>query len=281
MATAMRASVTVSIAAETIGIASWRLRVSRVAVETSFGRTCDSAGTSRTSSKVRPSRANLSSSGQLTPLELRPTSISARELPKIATLYHRRVDGRLPRPLGARPRDRGRRRRAPPTLDVVDEPRRPPRTSNWPEPTTSRRGGAGGDRAAERLLRRHLLEPRGDERGEEHRAGADRRDDVDRQAPRPGSASAGHAPSRGAGARSTPRSCLTSTLRAPISEIVSSASDEVLLVRELLADERLRLELVRRRRASARPRRRAAAARPRCRAPSRRRAGSSSRIISA
>src|SRR5688500_5380030 len=56
----MRASVTVSIAAETIGISSAIVRVRRLAVTTSFGRTADSAGTSRTSSKVRPSFANLS-----------------------------------------------------------------------------------------------------------------------------------------------------------------------------------------------------------------------------
>ena len=60
-AIAIRASVTVSIAAETSGISSAIVRVSRLAVETSFGRTADSAGTSRTSSKVRPSFANLSS----------------------------------------------------------------------------------------------------------------------------------------------------------------------------------------------------------------------------
>ena len=60
-AIASRASVTVSIAAETIGISSAIVRVSRVAVRTSFGSTDDSAGTSSTSSKVRPSRPNFSS----------------------------------------------------------------------------------------------------------------------------------------------------------------------------------------------------------------------------
>ena len=58
-AIAMRASVTVSIAAETIGTSSAIVRVSRVAVETSFGRTDDSAGTRRTSSKVSPSSREL------------------------------------------------------------------------------------------------------------------------------------------------------------------------------------------------------------------------------
>src|SRR5438552_1145784 len=57
-AIAMRASVTVSIAAETTGTSSTIVRVNRVAVETAFGRTDDSAGTSRTSSKVSPSFAN-------------------------------------------------------------------------------------------------------------------------------------------------------------------------------------------------------------------------------
>ena len=60
-AIASRASVTVSIAADTIGISSAIVRVRRVAVRTSFGSTDDSAGTSRTSSKVRPSRPNFSS----------------------------------------------------------------------------------------------------------------------------------------------------------------------------------------------------------------------------
>ena len=59
-AIAIRASVTVSIAAETIGSSSAIVRVSRVAVETSFGSTADSAGTSSTSSKVMPSFANFS-----------------------------------------------------------------------------------------------------------------------------------------------------------------------------------------------------------------------------
>jgi hypothetical protein len=59
-AIAMRASVTVSIAAETSGMSSAIVRVRRLAVTTSFGSTADSAGTRRTSSKVRPSFANLS-----------------------------------------------------------------------------------------------------------------------------------------------------------------------------------------------------------------------------
>ena len=52
------ASVTVSMAADTIGMLSWIFGVRRAAVLTSFGRTLDSAGSSRTSSNVSPSLAN-------------------------------------------------------------------------------------------------------------------------------------------------------------------------------------------------------------------------------
>src|SRR5436309_3301015 len=78
-ATARRASVTVSIAAERTGIASEIPRVRRVTVETSLGRTCDSAGTSRTSSKVSPSRANFSSSATRRSSSSLATCTSARE----------------------------------------------------------------------------------------------------------------------------------------------------------------------------------------------------------
>ncbi len=54
MAIAMRASVTVSIALETSGICTVMFRVTRDAVLTSLGTTSDSAGTSSTSSNVRP-----------------------------------------------------------------------------------------------------------------------------------------------------------------------------------------------------------------------------------
>src|SRR6267154_1129041 len=53
MAIARRDSVTVSIAAETSGMLSWMLRVSRVLRLTFRGRTLEWAGTRRTSSKVR------------------------------------------------------------------------------------------------------------------------------------------------------------------------------------------------------------------------------------
>ena len=55
MAMAMRASVTVSMAAETMGMLRWMLRVRRVDVSTDFGSTSDSAGRSRTSSNVSAS----------------------------------------------------------------------------------------------------------------------------------------------------------------------------------------------------------------------------------
>jgi hypothetical protein len=58
-AIAMRDSVTVSMAADTMGMASSIDGVRRVRVSTSVGSTADSAGTSSTSSKVRPSLANL------------------------------------------------------------------------------------------------------------------------------------------------------------------------------------------------------------------------------
>ena len=52
------ASVTVSIAADTIGMLRVIFGVRRAAVLTSPGRTLDSAGRSRTSSNVSPSLAN-------------------------------------------------------------------------------------------------------------------------------------------------------------------------------------------------------------------------------
>jgi hypothetical protein len=54
---AMRASVTVSMAEETSGTASAMLRDSREPVRTSFGMTSEAAGSSRTSSNVRPREA--------------------------------------------------------------------------------------------------------------------------------------------------------------------------------------------------------------------------------
>ena len=58
---AMRASVTVSIAADITGRFSRMSRVSWVDVSTSLGRTDESAGRSMTSSNVSPSLPNFSS----------------------------------------------------------------------------------------------------------------------------------------------------------------------------------------------------------------------------
>ena len=80
---AILASVTVSIAAETIGTSSTIVRVSLVAVETSFGRTLDSAGTSRTSSNVSPSFANFSGSVRPGGLEVEFSDVHPRRLPAL------------------------------------------------------------------------------------------------------------------------------------------------------------------------------------------------------
>ena len=63
IAMASWASVTVSMAADTIGMASGIDGTTRVAVETSAGNTSDAAGSRSTSSKVRPSVANFSGNG--------------------------------------------------------------------------------------------------------------------------------------------------------------------------------------------------------------------------
>ena len=56
---AMSASVTVSIAAESIGVLSVISRVTRLLGSAIEGTISDSAGTSRTSSKVRPRRMSM------------------------------------------------------------------------------------------------------------------------------------------------------------------------------------------------------------------------------
>ena len=56
---AIRASVTVSIADDTSGTRNVMSRVSRVLVSTSLGTTSEAAGSSSTSSKVRPTMATL------------------------------------------------------------------------------------------------------------------------------------------------------------------------------------------------------------------------------
>jgi hypothetical protein len=62
---AKEASVTVSIAALNMGTLSEMDFVNRVFIDTSRGKTCENAGTSNTSSKVKPSPKNLSTGGDL------------------------------------------------------------------------------------------------------------------------------------------------------------------------------------------------------------------------
>jgi len=60
MAMAMRDSVTVSIPALTKGMFNLMFLENRVVMSTSEGRTSEASGTNKTSSKVMPSRPNLS-----------------------------------------------------------------------------------------------------------------------------------------------------------------------------------------------------------------------------
>ncbi len=92
-AIARRASVTVSIAAETIGMWSVIERVSCVAVETSFGRTCDSAGWRSTSSNVSPSFENLASRARRRSTSVGDSSMLIRTRP-----FNRRDPGAHIRP---------------------------------------------------------------------------------------------------------------------------------------------------------------------------------------
>ena len=64
-AMAMGASVTVSIAADTIGMLRVMFREKRLLRSTSFGRTSEYDGMRSTSSKVRPSKAILSSTNDI------------------------------------------------------------------------------------------------------------------------------------------------------------------------------------------------------------------------
>ena len=59
MAMASRLSVTVSMADETMGMLRLISRVNRVAVSTCPGITSEAPGSSKTSSKVRPSRISM------------------------------------------------------------------------------------------------------------------------------------------------------------------------------------------------------------------------------
>ena len=135
-AIASRASVTVSIAAETIGISSVIVGVSRVTVETSFGRTADSAGTSSTSSKVRPSLPNLlsrSNSNSKSRAIVPASSVAAGQPIRVATLHpgwtHCELDES--------------RQAGPPPSDRSD-PRQPTSTDAAPAPTASRSASSAG-----------------------------------------------------------------------------------------------------------------------------------------
>src|SRR5262245_13183278 len=205
-AIARRASVTVSIAAETTGIESSSSRVSRDRVDTSFGSTSEDAGTSRTSSKARPSRANLSSSARRRSTSTRPSSNPSKEnslTPPPAEPCTGETAG-FPRgpPSGLRRRLRHRRSRlaqderqgataamsAAAVLDphVLELPDLDVRLETGGllriEATGSdleRGGRTGGDGLAEGILGRPSRDVRGDVGGQEDVTAADARDSLD------------------------------------------------------------------------------------------------------
>src|SRR5436190_771716 len=151
-AIASRASVTVSIAAETIGISSAIVRVRRVAVRTSFGSTDDSAGRSRTSSKVSPS------------------------LPNFASRSSSQSRGRAYQPLPTGLASADRRELL--DLDAGGEPRR----VAWLEAASADLEGrrrAGSHREPQRLARRPRVEQGGEVLREQQVARADHRDGLD------------------------------------------------------------------------------------------------------
>src|SRR4051794_7584427 len=162
-AIAIRASVTVSIAAETTGTSSTIVRVSRVAVETSFGRTDDSAGTRRTSSKVSPSFANFA--GRL---------VWAGSSPRFSTSIGEGYRGERMRSIELRGFARLEVRELDPGLQPPGLPRVEP-----PGAHLECRRGARRDGGAQGLLVRPARVPCGDVRREQHVAGADGRDGID------------------------------------------------------------------------------------------------------
>src|SRR5438270_3525081 len=165
-AIARRASVTVSIAAETIGIASSMRGVRRVAVETSFGSTCDSAGTSSTSSKVSPSRPNFSSSRRRRSISTSYGSAALDSTPirQRISVFRRRS---------------GRSALVGDGLELLDlHLRCEPRDIARVEPARAdleRRDGAGRDGERQRLLDRAPVAPGGDEARDEGVARSDSR----------------------------------------------------------------------------------------------------------
>src|SRR5581483_4346480 len=218
-AIASRASVTVSIAAETTGIASSIPRVSRVRVETSFGSTSDSAGTSRTSSNARPSRANFSSSARRRSTSRRPSSSPSKE--ESLSLGGDGLEVAELHVLGQLGGDAG--------VEAAG-------------PELERRRGAGSDRRSQRVLQRPPLEPGGGEAGDEHVAAADRGDRLDLGRERAVAAHLAAVPEPGVAARLVRDQHVAGAELGDVLERVR----EVLLLVELLADERLGLALVRR-----------------------------------
>src|SRR5581483_9186919 len=129
-------------------------RVSRVRVDTSFGSTSDSAGTSRTSSKASPSRANFCSNSSSP--SIRPSSSPSKE-----NSLSVGGDDLEVRDLHVLGQLRG---------DARVEPS---------GPELERRRGPGGDCRPQRLLERPPLQLRGGEPREEHVAAANGRDGLD------------------------------------------------------------------------------------------------------
>ena len=167
---AILASVTVSIAAETIGTSSTIVRVSLVAVETSFGRTLDSAGTSRTSSNVSPSFANFSGSvvraGSKSSF---PTSIGEgyrrlsdeRHEPEARPLRPARAR-RSRTPACSRPAWRGSNRPAPTSSVAAAPAATAARSASSGAAPGMARGDEGRQQHVARADGRHRLDPRRD-----------------------------------------------------------------------------------------------------------------------
>src|SRR5215211_415439 len=229
-AIAILASVTVSIAAETIGTASEISRVRRVRVEASAGSTLDSAGRSSRSSNVSPSFANFCSSARSRSISARPSSSS------IAEVYRRGPTTPPARPLplvgdGLEPLDLHERRQTARLTGVEasstgleDRGRTCPDCS--PDgvlgaPATLARGEVPSEQDIARSDGRHGLESRGD-RAQPHRLAILMREGVatvlDGQEDVPG---------------------------AELGDLVEAVG-ELVIVGELVADESLRLGHVRR-----------------------------------
>src|SRR4051794_33949882 len=216
-AIASRASVTVSIATETTGTSSSISRVSRVRVETSFGSTSDSAGTSSTSSNASPSRANFCSSEMSRSTSIRPSSSPSKK-------------DRLA--FGGDGLEVGQ-------LNILDQLGRDARI----EPSGAeleRRRGTRCDRRPQRVLGRTLVEHTGHVAGEQHVAAPHCGDRLDL---------------RGEHAEAVRLAPVAQPSEAPglvrdqdvagaeLRDVLERVR-EVLVLVELLADERLRLALV-------------------------------------